>query len=277
MLGGTLPSCKYARTRFFGELGYNLGAMEEATVRFEDKTVIVTGAGRNIGEGIAHAFANEGARVAVVDVIGERAASVAAAINADHSAAALGIACDVTAGEPVRAMLAQVVEAWGGVDVLINNVGVVDRQSILEVSEEEWDRVIRISLRSVFVTTKYVALRMAEQARGGAIVNIGSTSGHRARSNATAYPAAKGGVLNLTRSLAAQLGPHGIRVNSITPNRVLTEAEPGAPARATQVDNLVGRQVRPMDVASAAVFLASDEADAITGTDLAVDGGVLAI
>jgi len=246
-------------------------------MRFEDKAVIVTGAGRNIGEGIAHAFANEGARVAVVDVIGERAASVAAAINADHAAAALGIACDVTAGEPVQAMLAQVVEAWGGVDVLINNVGVVDRQSILEVSEEEWDRVIRISLRSVFMTTKYVALRMVEQAHGGAIVNIGSTSGHRARPNATAYPAAKGGVLNLTRSLAAQLGPHGIRVNSITPNRVLTEAEPGAPTRATQVDNLVGRQVRPMDVASAAVFLASDEAGAITGTDLAVDGGVLAI
>jgi len=128
----------------------------------------------------------------------------------------------------------------------------------------------------VFLVTKYVAIRMVEQGHGGRIINIASTSGHRGRDGATAYPAAKGGVLNLTRTLAVQLGPHNIRVNSITPNRVLTEAEPGAPTRNTKVNNLVGRQGTPQDIANAAVFMASDDADFIAGADILVDGGALA-
>lgn len=245
-------------------------------MRLQNRTIIVTGSGRNIGEGIAHALAGEGARVAVVDVIRERAEAVAGAINAAHPASALPIACDVTNSADVQAMVARVVDAWGNVYALVNNVGVVDRNDILDTGEDEWDRVINISLKSVFLVSKYVAQRMVEQGNGGRIINIGSTSGLAGRSNAVAYPSAKAGVYNLTRSLAIQLAPHGIRVNTVTPNRIRTEAEPGAPPRAWQVTNLVGRQGTPQDVAAAVVFLASDEADFITGSDITVDGGVRA-
>ncbi len=245
-------------------------------MRLDGKVAIVTGAGRNIGEAIAHAFAEEGARVAVVDWLEERAQAVAGAINAEREGAALSLTCDVTASGDAERMVAEVVGRWGRVDVLVNNVGVVDRTNVLELPESEWDRVTGVSLKSVFLCTKYAAKQMVAQGDGGRIVNLASTSGHRGRDNATAYPAAKGGVLNLTRALAVQLAQYAIRVNSITPNRVQTEAEPGAPDRNRPVDNLIGRPCTPRDVALAAVFLASADADFITGIDLPVDGGVLA-
>ena len=245
-------------------------------MRLDGKVAIVTGGGRNIGEAISHAFAEEGARVAVVDWLEERAQAVAGAINAERDGAALSVTCDVTASGDVERMVGEVVGRWGRVDLLVNNVGVVDRTNVLELAESEWDRVTGVSLKSVFLCTKYAAKQMVEQGDGGRIVNLASTSGHRGRDNATAYPAAKGGVLNLTRALAVQLAPYAIRVNSITPNRVLTEAEPGAPDRNRPVDNLIGRPCMPRDVALAAVFLASADADFITGIDLPVDGGVLA-
>ena len=245
-------------------------------MRLDGKVAIVTGGGRNIGEAISHAFAEEGARVAVVDWLEERAQAVAGAINAERDGAALSVTCDVTASGDVERMVGEVVGRWGRVDLLVNNVGVVDRTNVLELAESEWDRVTGVSLKSVFLCTKYAAKQMVEKGDGGRIVNLASTSGHRGRDNATAYPAAKGGVLNLTRALAVQLAPYAIRVNSITPNRVLTEAEPGAPDRNRPVDNLIGRPCMPRDVALAAVFLASADADFITGIDLPVDGGVLA-
>lgn len=245
-------------------------------MQLEDKLTIVTGAGRNIGKGIAERFADEGARVAVVDLLEERTTAVAGAINDKHPGAALPIRCDVTNSDDVQAMVAHVIDEWGHVDVLVNNVGVVDRTNILELPESEWHRVIATSLTSVFLVTKYVALRMVEYGQGGRIINISSTSGHEGRPNATAYPAAKAGALHLARSLAMQLAPYNIRVNSVTPNRVLTEAEPGAPPRATSVANLIGRQITPADIAGTCVFLAGPDADALTGADIYVDGGVLA-
>jgi NAD(P)-dependent dehydrogenase (short-subunit alcohol dehydrogenase family) len=174
-------------------------------------------------------------------------------------------------------MVTQVLERWGQIDVLVNNVGVVDRKNVLELDEADWDRVINISLKSVFLCSKFAARAMVDAGNGGRIVNIGSSSGHRGRGDATAYPSAKAGVLNLTRSLAVQLAPHGIRVNSITPNRVATEVGPSEKPRVWEINNLIGRQIRPQDVARAAVFLASDDADAINGIDLLVEGGVLAM
>ncbi|MDA1036340.1 MAG: glucose 1-dehydrogenase [Chloroflexi bacterium] len=245
-------------------------------MQLENKITIVTGSGRNIGEGIAKRYADEGAKVAIVDKLADRTEAVAAAINASHPGAALAVECDVTDSASVQAMVAKVISEWGHVDVLVNNVGVVDRTNILELPESEWDRVIAVSLTSVFLVTKYVATKMVEHGQGGRIINIASTSGYQSRPNATAYPAAKAGGLHLTRTLAVQLAPYHIRVNSVTPNRVLTEAEPGAPTRATNVTNLIGRQGTPADIAGACVFLAGPDADFITGIDLPVEGGVLA-
>ena len=244
-------------------------------MRLEQRVAIVTGAGRNIGEGIATALADEGARVVVVDLADDRAQRVASAINAAHPNAACAMQADVTSDADVRRVVAETIAHYGGINILVNNVGVVDRKNILETDESEWDRVIGISLKSVFLCAKHVAQHMVDAGQGGRIINIASTSGHRARADATAYPAAKGGVLHLTRCLAVQLAPYGIRVNSVTPNRVATGVEAGEVPRNWQVRNLIGRQITPQDIARATVFLASDDGDAITGTDLIVDGGVL--
>ncbi len=199
--------------------------------------------------------------------------------STDRADAALAISCGgaATPRKKAEEMVRQVLARWGRIDVLVNNVGVVDRKNVLELDEADWDRVINISLKSVFLCTKFVALAMVEAGKGGRIVNVGSSSGHRGRADATAYPSAKAGVLNLTRSLAVQLAPYGIRVNSVTPNRVATEVGPGEKPRVWEINNLIGRQIRPQDVARAAVFLASDDADAINGIDLLVEGGVLAM
>jgi NAD(P)-dependent dehydrogenase (short-subunit alcohol dehydrogenase family) len=212
----------------------------------------------------------------VVDINEARARFVMESINAARPDGALAVKCDVTSSAEVEQMVAQVVQHWGYVDILVNNVGVVDTKNVLELDETEWDRVIAISLKSVFLCTKYTAKQMVERAQGGRIINIASTSGHRGRVDVTAYSSAKGGMLNLTRSLALQLAPFNIRVTSITPNRVRTEVGPDERPRSRNVTNLVGRQCTPQDVARSALFLASDDADFITGADLLVDGGVLA-
>jgi NAD(P)-dependent dehydrogenase (short-subunit alcohol dehydrogenase family) len=245
-------------------------------LKLENRIAIVTGGGRNVGEAIARAFVSEGARVAVVDINESRAQSVMESINAVRPDGALAIKCDVTSSTEIAQMVAQVVNHWGYVNILVNNVGVVDTKNVLELDEAEWDRVIAISLKSVFLCTKYAAKQMVERCQGGRIINIASTSGHRGRGDVTAYSAAKGGVLNLTRSFAIQLAPFNIRVTSITPNRVRTEVDSNERPRSQKVTNLVGRQCTPQDVAGSAVFLGSDDADFLTGADLLVDGGVLA-
>ncbi len=245
-------------------------------MKLENRVAIVTGAGRNIGEAIAHAFADEGARVAVVDIDPRTANAVTDAINARHPGAALAVVADVSSGTDVQRLVRQVAEHFGSVDILVNNVAITDRKSVLDLEEEEWDRVMAVSLKSQFLCSKYAAQQMIAQGRGGRIINIASTSGHRGRHDATAYTAAKAGVLNLTRSLAIQLAPYGIRVNSVTPNRIgspVGEAE--VPAN-RPVSNLVGRRGEPRDVAAAVVFLASDDADFIAAADVLVDGGALA-
>jgi len=245
-------------------------------MRLENRVGIVTGAGRNIGEAVAHSFANEGARVAVVDIREEPAKAVADSINQAHPGCALAIAADMSSSADVQRMVSSVMEHWGSIDILVNNVAVTDHKPILELEEEEWDRVIKVTLKSQFLCTKYVAKRMVEQGRGGSIINIASTSGHRGRADATAYSAAKGGVLNLTRSLAIQLSPYKIRVNSVTPNRVGSPVgQETIPGGNREVSNLVGRQGMPPDIAAVVTFLASDDASFINAADILADGGSL--
>ena len=241
-------------------------------MKLANQVAIVTGAGRNIGEETAKLFAAEGAAVAVVDLDASRGARVAAAINA-AGGKAKAFVCDVAKEEDIVRCVAEVREAFGGIDILVNNAAVSDNKTLFDITTEEWNRVLAITLTAPFLFAKHVANVMIADGRAGKIVNVSSTSGHYGRSNAIAYSAAKGGVVNLTRSLAIQLAPHKIRVNAVAPNKI------GSPVGKEEFDptrsvlNLVGRAGAPQDLARAALFLASDDSEFIVGAELFVDGG----
>jgi NAD(P)-dependent dehydrogenase (short-subunit alcohol dehydrogenase family) len=242
-------------------------------MKLEGQVAIVTGGGRNIGEEIARLFAAEGAKVAIIDADLGRGSRVAEAIGP----AAMALSADVSKRADVEAAVADVVRRFGRIDILVNNVAISDNKTILDITEEEWDRVIAVTLKSQFLMAQAVAKQMVAQGPGGRIVNIGSTSGHRGRSRAVAYSAAKGGVANLMRAMAVQLAPHGIRVNSISPNKTGSpvgrdEFDPTRP-----VTNLVKRPGQPAETARAVLFLVSDDASFILGENIFVDGGVMAM
>lgn len=246
-------------------------------MRLQNQVAIVTGAGRNIGEDIAKLFAQEGAKVAVVDLDQGRGSRVASEINARNPGQAMAIVCDVASATSVEKMVQTVVTEFGGVDILINNAAWTDHKTVFDITEEEWDRVMNVCLRSIWYCTRYAARIMIDQKRRGKIVNVASTSGYWGRKEATAYSTAKAGALNLTRSMAVQLAPEGIRVNSISPNRIGSPVGQDEVQPNRVVKNLAGRRGVPMDIARAALFLVSDESDFIYAIDLPVDGGALAI
>lgn len=249
--------------------------------RLEGKVSIITGAGQNIGRAMAERFAAEGSAVAVVDIDGTRAQRVADGITA-AGGRALALVVDVTDEAAVVAMVARVVETYGGVSILVNNVAATINKGLLDTTLEDWDRVLTITLRSMFLCSKHTARAMIDAGAGGAIVNVASTSGHRGLRNKFAYAVAKSGVLNLTRASAMELAVHGIRVNTLTPTQ--TGSPVGMADEAYSADRAgeakgipIGRFGRPEDQAAAALFLASDEAGFMTGSDLVCDGGLLAI
>ncbi len=244
--------------------------------RLEGKSAVVTGAGRNIGEEIARLFAAEGARVAVVDMDGGRAEAVADSIS-EGGGEALAVACDVSDVDDIARMVTATVETFGGIDVLVNNVAISDNKNLFELDEDEWRRTIDVTLSSPFYVTKQVARWMVDNGRGGRVVNIGSTSGFKGRPTALAYTAAKGGVFNLTQSLAVQLAPHGIIVNQVSPNMTGSPVGKEIFDRNRKVGNLLGRPGEPAEQARAVLFLASDEASFVAGANLFVDGGTMAL
>jgi NAD(P)-dependent dehydrogenase (short-subunit alcohol dehydrogenase family) len=159
------------------------------------------------------------------------------------------------------------------VDIMISNVAISDNKHILDITKEEWDKVLSVTLTAPFLCGKYAAKQMIAQKSGGKIVNVGSTSGFRGRPRAIAYTAAKGGVANLTRSMAVQLSQHGIRVNAVIPNKIGSpvgkdEFDPTRP-----VNNVAGRTGLPIDLARATLFLVTEDSDFIYGDMLFVDGG----
>jgi NAD(P)-dependent dehydrogenase (short-subunit alcohol dehydrogenase family) len=244
--------------------------------RLAGRRAIVTGAGRNVGEAVARRFAGEGARVVVADIDPEAAARVAKAINDERPDSAVAVVCDVSSPEDVQRLVDTSWAELGSVDSLVNGVAITDRPAtVLDLPDELWQRVLDVTLTSAFLTTKYLAKRMVAEGSGGVIVHIGSTSGQFARKNALAYPTAKTALYGLVRSLALQLGGQGIRVNTVSPNKVGspvgTDVEPADRAR----KNLLGRACTPEDIANAVAFMCSDEASFVTGTDLLVDGGAV--
>lgn len=245
-------------------------------MKLAGKVAIVTGGGRNIGAEIAKLLASEGARVTIVDLDrgrGERIAGEIAAAGGE----AMALVADVAKGEAAAAAVRAVVERFGRVDILVNNVAISDNKTILEITEAEWDEVMAVTLKSQFLMAQHVARQIIAQGSGGKIVNIGSTSGHRGRSRAIAYSAAKGGVANLTRAMAVQLAPHGIRVNSVSPNKTGSPVGKDAFDPTRPVTNLVNRPGQPIETARAVLFLVSDDASFVLGENIFVDGGVMAM
>jgi NAD(P)-dependent dehydrogenase (short-subunit alcohol dehydrogenase family) len=243
-------------------------------VKLKDKVAIITGAGRNIGEETAKLFASEGAKLVIVDMDKARGEKVAGDIKKAGGQATSCVA-NIASESEVDAVVKAAVGAFGRVDVLINNAAISDNKTILDISKEEWDRVLAVTLSGPFLMTRAVAKQMVAQGQGGAIVNVGSTSGERGRVRAIAYVAAKGGLHNMTRSMAVQLAPHKIRVNGVIPNKI------GSPVGKEEFDptrpvvNLAGRPGVPMDLARALLFLASDDASFVVGELMVVDGGAL--
>jgi NAD(P)-dependent dehydrogenase (short-subunit alcohol dehydrogenase family) len=245
-------------------------------MKLNGQVAIVTGAGRNIGAETAKLFAREGAKVAVVDLDQARGDRVAEEIRAAGGEAG-GFVADVASESEVAALVAGVVGRFGRIDILVNNAAISDNKHILDITREQWDRVLAVTLTGPFLMSQHVARQMVAQGSGGRIVNIGSTSGFYGRSRAIAYTAAKGGVANLTRSMAVQLAPHRIRVNGVVPNKI------GSPVGKDEFDptrpvvNLRGRAGYPIDLARAILFLVSEDSDFIAGELLFVDGGVSAM
>lgn len=246
---------------------------------FEGKRILVTGSTRGIGRAAAEAFAAAGARVAVNGTDPKKVAALVAALGKGKAVAAPG---DVATAAGAAAMVEGAVKALGGLDVLVNNAGVFTGGRMEDVSEAEWDRVMDVNLKGVFFCSR-AALPALKAARGN-IVNVASESGVYGNPLCTVYCASKGGVVNLTRALAIELAPT-VRVNSVGPGPVQTDMlqaqvdEAKDPRAAKQeLDNWapMKRVGRPEEVAAAILYMASDEAGFVTGSNLQIDGGATA-
>jgi 3-oxoacyl-[acyl-carrier protein] reductase len=245
-------------------------------MRLQGKRALVTGAGQGFGEGIAERFAAEGARVAVLDIQSGAAESVAARIGSG----AIALGGDVSVAADVDDAVARTMDAFGGIDIVVNNAGISHRnQPMLDVAEDEFDRIFAVNVKSIYLTAKAAVPHFRRQG-GGTIVNIGSTAGIRPRPGLAWYNASKGAVNLLSKSMAVELAPDRIRVNAIAPVAGETKllatfmGEDTPEKRAAFRASIPwGRLSTPADIAAAALFLCSDEAEMVTGTVLEVDGG----
>src|SRR5262245_38123166 len=252
----------------------------------QDKVIIVTGGGGGLGEGIARVCHREGAQVVIADIRGEAGQAVAASLGER----ALSITCNVAEDTHLQNLLAAVLAHCGRVDGLVNNAGVNFSKPFLETTATDWERVMRVDLRAVFVLTQLVCRQMLSQEPNrfggrGSIVNISSVHSIAAYPGAGPYDAAKWGVVGLTKSIAVELAAQGIRVNAVSPGLINTQiwrdylaATPNAEAALAhwRTNIPIERTIEPEEVGEMVAFLLSDQARVITGANIVVDGGLTA-
>ena len=248
-------------------------------MRLKDKVAVVTGAAQGIGLAIAERFAREGAKVALGDINAEKGKAAAAKLGAG----AVFHQADVGYRDQAEGLIARAVTAFGRLDILVNNAGITHNADFLELTEEDYDRVLRTNLKSVFLCGQAAARRMVAQGGGGTIINMASVNARLAIPNQVPYGASKGAINQLTRVMAVGLAPHRIRVNAIGPGTIMTDLARDSVLRNETATRMVmsrtpiGRFGEPDEVASVALLLASDDASYITGQTIYPDGGRLAL
>lgn len=247
--------------------------------KLSGKVAVVTGSARGIGKQIALYLAREGADIVLDDLRVAEMEATAGEIK-KLGRKVLTSASDISTGEGARALIKVALDGFGKVDILVNNAGIPGRSSLLEVTEPEWDAIHRVDLKGVFLCTQAVARHMMER-KYGKIINIASTTGLGGTTGAIAYAAAKAGVIQLTKSCAKELGPHGINVNCIAPGRVITDMTRMGRTQAEVESSIANRAAAsalrrtgtPDDIANLALFLALDDSSFIDGQAIACDGG----
>ncbi len=247
--------------------------------RFEGKVALVTGASsqRGIGRATALALAREGAKVTITDIVAENVERVAAELN--EISEAIGEVADVRDKQQMAQVVRKTVETFGGLDILVNNAGLTRPTRFLDISEDEYDLVLDVNLKGTFLTSQAAVPALLARG-GGVIVSLSSVSGERGGGvfGTSAYSAAKAGIMGLTKALARELTPRGIRVNCVAPSMVDTDIAGDllTPERKAELarGTLVGRLATVEDIANAILFLASDESAYLTGVTLDINGGL---
>jgi NAD(P)-dependent dehydrogenase (short-subunit alcohol dehydrogenase family) len=246
-------------------------------MRLKDKVALVTGAAQGIGFACAQAFSLEGARVLLADVNADKGRKAAESLGAAFAR------CDVSRKDQVVAMVEKTVETYGRLDVLVANAGIVHAADFLDLEEEDFERVLSVNLKGIFLAGQAAARQMVKQGGGGSIVNMSSVNAVMAIPNQVPYVVSKGGINQLTKVMALSLAPHKIRVNGIGPGTILTDLARTAVLGNAEAERKIlsrtplGRMGDPAEIGKVAVFLASDDSSYMTGQTLYPDGGRLAL
>lgn len=240
-------------------------------MQYTSKTVIVTGAAQGIGRAVAEHYATAGATVFLSDMADSEGAATAAAIR-ENGGQAHFLPCDVRSEQQIKQMIGEVVDTTGQIDVVINNAGIGRWKSPYELTIDDWDDVLNTNVRACFLVSREAA-KVMRTSEGGSIVNISSTRAHMSEPNSEAYAASKGGITALTHALAVSLGKDHIRVNCISPGWI-ENGDYAALKKEDHEQHPAQRVGKPADIASACLFLTSDENTFITGAELVIDGGM---
>lgn len=251
--------------------------------QLEGRCAIITGGASGIGSATSKLFIEQGAVLVIADIDSHASQLLVAELNASGGQA-IFVHCDVTVAQDCKNAVHTAVNKFGRLDILFNNAGIIRRNNVLETSEEEWDAIMGINTKSVFLMSKYAIPVMAD-AGGGVIINSGSGWGMKGGSRAASYCASKAAVVNLTRAMAIDHGPQNIRINCVCPGDTDTPMLQAEAAQLSQdihdfmaeaADRPLGRYGDPMEIAQAVFFLASDASSYVTGAALVVDGGGIA-